>query len=108
MNKHWTPLAALALLAACGQNSDKSAPAPDAGQREYQTKLREMPDTARNAVFIRAIRDAGFTCQHVSTSSYLGDAAGAPTWSAKCDESEWTVAIGPGGSAQVTKKAPTP
>jgi len=100
---------ALALLAACSdgtQPQEKSA-AP-ATEDAFQERIRTMPEAARNAVFIRAIRDAGFLCQHVASSSRMGE-GGAPTWSAVCSDSgQWIIAIGANGNAQVTRGAPMP
>jgi hypothetical protein len=69
-----------------------------------------MAEGERNAVFIRAIRDAGFDCQHVDSSSYQGmsagqgGSAGTPTWVATCDKaSNWVILIGGNGAAQVIK-----
>lgn len=55
-------------------------PGPDA----YQQELMGMEEDARNAVFIRAIRDADRECQHVETSSFTGEVEGFPVWQAQC------------------------
>ncbi|MDB5697957.1 MAG: hypothetical protein JWN69_761, partial [Alphaproteobacteria bacterium] len=102
--------AAVLLLGGCGrggpqaQQAQGSAPqAPDA-QRDFQARLAAMPEGERNAVFIRAVRDAGSDCQHVGSSTYQGISAGAPTWVATCDDgNNWVVMIGSNGSAQVIK-----
>ena len=68
----------------------------------YQQELMGMTDMARNAVFLRAIRDAGRDCQEVTGSTYLGVQQDAPSWSATCrNESEWVILIGGDGIAQV-------
>jgi hypothetical protein len=65
-----------------------------------------MPEGQRNAVFIRALRDAGIECQGVKASSLVGDTDGAPTWQATCEDgSEWTIVIGRDGVAQVVNTA---
>jgi predicted small lipoprotein YifL len=100
-------IAALLPLAACDHKGSQAKhpeqPAADA-QHGAQARLAAMPEAERNAVFIRAIRDASFDCQHVDSSSYQGVSAGSPTWVATCDKaSNWVILIGSNGSAQVIK-----
>ncbi|MGE5722242.1 MAG: hypothetical protein ACM3YM_07245 [Sphingomonadales bacterium] len=93
--------AALALLAGCGGNKQQQGneAALANAQQDYQTQLQAMPEASRNAVFIRAIRDAGFDCQQVDASA----ATGATSWAAHCsDGRQWTIAIGTDGLAHVT------
>jgi len=93
--------AALALLAGCGGSEQPAANEAGAAV-DYQAKLQAMAEGGRNTTFIRAIRDAGFDCQHVASSSFEGETNGAPTWSAHCDDgSNWSIVIGEGGVAQV-------
>jgi hypothetical protein len=100
-------VAALLPLAACGhkesQPKQPQQPTADA-QHDAQARLAAMPEAERNAVFIRAIRDASFDCQHVDSSSYQGISAGSPTWVATCDKANnYVILIGNNGSAQVIK-----
>jgi hypothetical protein len=105
--------AAVLLLAGCDQGGSQAQqpkqPAADARSDAQtrlaaQVRLAGMPEAERNAVFIRAIRDASFDCQHVASSSYQGVSAGSPTWVATCDDaSNWVILIGSNGSAQVIK-----
>ena len=99
--------AALLPLAACdrgGSQAQQPAQAAADEQRDTQARLAAMPEGERNAVFIRAIRDAGFACQHVDSSSYQGSSAGSPTWVATCDKAtNWVILIGRNGGAQVIK-----
>jgi hypothetical protein len=97
---------AMAQLAGCGE--PEPAPVDDNAATEvnYQERLQTMDEGARNATFIRAIRDADFPCQGVTASSYQGETNGAPTWTATCDDgSSWTIFIGEGGVAQVAPSA---
>jgi hypothetical protein len=94
-------------LAGCGKGSEE----PDSAQTivaetadEYQQKILGLDEGQRNAVFIRAIRDAGVegSCQGVETSAYVGKHDGAPMWTARCtDGSDWAILLGPAGTAQV-------
>jgi hypothetical protein len=101
------------LLAACDRGGSQAQQPPQAAvdaQRDTQARLAAMPEGERNAVFIRAIRDADFECQHVDSSSYQGlsggegASAGTPTWVATCDKAtNWVILIGRNGAAQVIK-----
>lgn len=96
--------AAIALpLAAC----ERGAPEADdtnitVPEGDYAERIAAMDDGARNAVFLRAIRDAGQDCQTVQSSSSQGQVNDAPAWTATCDNgSQWTVIIGRDGVATV-------
>lgn len=95
-----TAAAALA-LAACdsgGGDRDAAVEGPD----NVQNALESMPESQRNAVFIRAIRDAGEECQHVESSERAGDHQGFPVWNATCSRGgTWTIVILNDGAAQV-------
>lgn len=95
----FTVLTALvALTAACG--------APQTAQTNSETNLASnaeriaaMPDGQRNAVFIRAIRDAGLECQHVAASQPAGIYEGRPVWSAECvGGGRWTIVLTESGA----------
>lgn len=90
-------------LAACGGGGTNEAtdagsnPALPAGNR-----VAALPEGARDAVFIRAIRDAGFDCQHVDSSVSVAPVRGLPAWRATCrGGGRWTILIAPEGTAQV-------
>jgi len=99
--------AAALLLPTCGRE------APDAQERnvaagagDYQARLEALPEAQRNAVFIRAIRDAGQPCQGVQSSVRQGEINNAPAWTATCEGGvRWTIAIGSDGVAQVMSTA---
>ena len=88
-------------LAACedaGTEANVQVPGPEA----VQNRLEEMPEAARNAVFIRAIRDAGQECQHVQSSEPAGEHQGFPVWNATCDGGgTWTIVVMNDGTAAV-------
>ena len=96
-------IAPLALaVAACGERAAESPAANVAGPEVAQNAIESLPEGQRNAVFIRAIQDAGHDCQHVATSDRNGEYQGMPAWSASCTGGEdWIIVIGPGGTATV-------
>ena len=105
----------LTALAACGSESaeapttaavDNATPTPAGG---YARTIRALPLVQRNAVFLRAVRDAGHDCQEVSQADEVppGDmpegSADAATWAVACDRSSrWVVQIAEDGIATVT------
>lgn len=107
MKRAMFPLSALMLLVAC----DGGAPQQETAditvpEGNTQARLETMPEAQRNAVFIRAIRDAGRECQHVQSSAESGEINNAPAWTATCDNGvQWTIAIGRDGVAQVMSTA---
>lgn len=87
------------------------------GPQAYQQELMEMTDAARNAVFIRAILDAGQECGHVESSSFVGEEstfvgesqveASFPVWQVRCIEGRmYKVMIQNDGVASVVETAP--
>ena len=96
-------LSLVAALAACGGPPEQKAPVnPAESASAYQARLQAMPEGGRNAVFIRAIRDAGQQCQHVDTSVPTTGEGGVPVWFAQCSGgATFAIAIRDGGVAQV-------
>lgn len=98
----------LALLAACGaeqpaQTNTAAVPADDV---DYLARIRSMPQGQRNAVFLRAIRDANQPCQGVTELTEVTGTGGPATWAARCDDGgRWIVAIAADGTATVTSQA---
>lgn len=101
----------LAALAACGaepsaQNSAAANAAASADNVDYLSRIRSMPQGQRNAVFLRAIRDANQPCQGVTELTEVTSTGGPATWAARCDDGgRWVVAIAPNGTATVTSQA---
>ncbi|MDT9599009.1 hypothetical protein [Sphingosinicella rhizophila] len=97
----------LVVLAGCGQEQEPASnDVEPMDQAAYENRLETMPEGQRNAVFIRAIRDAGLDCQHVSGSAAAGEYQGMPVWTASCDGGqEWTIVLGAGGVAQILNPA---
>lgn len=106
MTRPFTVLALTGLIAACGSPGDApagdiAAPSPTATGEDYVARVRALPDTQRNGVLFRAIRDAGEACQQV-TASAERDAGGPATWTATCEDGRrWIVAIESDGDARV-------
>lgn len=97
--------AVLILVAGCGEmtpantgNAAVTVPGPEA----TQNRLEALSEGERNAVFIRAIRDAGLPCQQVESSARAGEHQGLPLWTARCENGvTWTIVLGNDGSAAV-------
>lgn len=89
------------ILGACGQIQPSNQAAADGTARIDAERLAEMPEGQRNAVFIRAIRDAGLDCQHVERSRAEPDHRGYPVWTAECaGGGRWTLVV-TGTGAQI-------
>ena len=98
-----TPLiAGLALaIAACSSGQNANAPAANAAA-PAGNQVAALSEGQRNAVFIRALRDAGLDCQHVDRSESAGTAQGLPVWRATCQGGgEYLIAVGADGTAQI-------
>ena len=102
--RRMTIMAGVALaLAGCGGSAPESAnKAEPAGAEAVENEIAAMPEGQRNAVFIRALQDAGQECQHVDSSAPAGEHQGFPVWSARCsDGGNWTIVITNDGTAVV-------
>lgn len=95
-------LAALPLALAACDSQPATPPAPQAPS-EFQNQVAALDAPQRNAVFIRAIRDAGYDCQQVTASQSQPVAAGGqPLWQATCSGgATYGVQIGRDGTATV-------
>lgn len=93
-------------LAACGGGQNAAAPAAGPGNESAGNRVASLSEGQRNAVFIRAIRDAGLDCQHVERSVPAGSYREMPVWMATCQGGhEWTIVISPDGGAQILPEA---
>lgn len=94
--------AALVLAGCDGGAPETVNKAEPVGPEAVQNQLVAMPEGQRNAVFIRALQDAGQECQHVESSAPAGEHQGFPVWSARCsDGGNWTIVITNDGTAAV-------
>lgn len=103
------PLTALALTACPAAPEQNAAQAPDQGNGATNSaaEVAALPVGQRNAVLLRAIRDAGLPCQGVSRSAVAGTAS-KPTWRAECnDGTAHLVEVRPDGVAVVTSRTGT-
>jgi hypothetical protein len=105
-----SPIMALALAtAACGGGQNQGANGNGGSAAEPVTnQVAALSDAQRNGVFIRALRDAGFDCQHVERSVPAGTIQNMPAWRATCQGGgEWTILITADGSAQILPQGTT-
>ncbi|KTF68412.1 hypothetical protein ACNFJ7_07355 [Sphingomonas sp. HT-1] len=76
----------------------------DAGNN-VAAQVIAMNDAQRNVVFIRAIMDAGLTCEHVDKSERLPDQDGNPLWRANCQGgAAHMITITPDGTAKIVSR----
>jgi hypothetical protein len=103
-------IAALVLtLAACGGGGQNQAAPPAHAAGAANTiaepagnQVAALSEGQRNAVFIRAIRDAGLDCQHVDSAVAVDAGLNLPTWRATCQGGgEYMITIDPSGTALV-------
>ena len=102
--------AALFVRTACGQDAEprkvKAITVPEGG---YKQRIDALPPGQRDALFLRAIRDAGQECQQVLGSAYNGVHFGMPSWAARCSNgADWLVMLGKGGNAHVARREEKP
>jgi hypothetical protein len=102
-----TLVAALALAtAACGGGGRNQATNAANDAAPGGNQVAALSEGQRNAVFIRAIRDAGLDCQHVERSVPGGTSQGISVWRATCQGGgEFTIEVGADGNAQVMVEA---
>ena len=110
--------AAMLLLAACGGGggagnngatltNNVAAAAQGAGANDAQARVAALPEGQRNAVLIRAIRDANLVCQQVTQSSHSQTANNVPVYTATCEDGAvYAVAIANDGNATVQPVTP--
>jgi hypothetical protein len=113
MKATWRTSGAALLLAlvACDSAPDAAPPAGDgiAAESDYKARIDALPEARRNAVFLRAVRDAGHDCQGVIGSAYNGEQFGMPSWAARCrDGADWLIMLGNDGRAHVARREEKP
>ena len=97
-----TAIAASLALSGCGSDEPAQPAEPIRVRGEAQEQLHQFNDLNRAIGLKRAIRDAGYRCQRVTGSGFVGEYKNLDMWTASCEnEREWAVFVGPDGSAQV-------
>lgn len=74
---------ALLMTSACTRQENA---ADDSQQGNYTAQVIALPETSRDAVFLRAIRDAGLLCQQVRGSERVEARGQPPVWRARCED----------------------
>ena len=99
-------LAAGLLLAACeGGPEERKPPTAQTSVADLKARIDSLEEGPRNAVFIRAVRDAGRQCQRVVGSAYNGLHFGMPGWVARCEDGrDWLVMLRGDGTALVAER----
>ncbi|MGZ8998307.1 MAG: hypothetical protein ACXW2T_05550 [Allosphingosinicella sp.] len=98
----YLPILALAACESEAVPTGNSAAAEAGSPGNMELRLEGLAQGQRDAVFLRAIRDAHGECQHVETSERAGENEGLPVWRARCEQARsYTIVITPGGTAQV-------
>lgn len=112
MRKIHVAMAGVLLLSACGGGGEKAANDAAANvavtnaadTTNYQAEVIALPPTARDGVFLRAVRDAGFNCQEVTQAERFEPVKGNPTWRVYCGKTPHIISITRDGTAQITSR----
>ncbi|OHT21717.1 hypothetical protein sphantq_00485 [Sphingobium sp. AntQ-1] len=102
-----TSMALLALCACDAAEKNVTEPTEAAGNvTNYVAEVVALPERQRNAVFFRAIRDAGLPCQSVTGAEQTAAGEKAPMWRAQCEDGvAHLIQVLPDGTANVVSRA---
>jgi len=104
-------LTALLAATACNRSNDTETAANVTGAPASNAiaEVDALPPASRDAVFLRAILDAGQPCQHVVTSQQLPDGnAPGSKWQAQCEDQRYhVIEVRPDGTAVVVSATGT-
>lgn len=111
MHKMGVAIAAALLLSACG-GDEKAANETEANTAvanvvdttNYQAEVLALPPTARDGVFLRAVRDAGMNCQEVTQTERRDPIEGNPTWRIYCGKTPHLITLTRDGTAKITSR----
>ena len=93
-------------VTACGGNGRAPDNAAANAAQPVGNQVAALSEGQRDAVFIRAIRDARLECQRVQGSARIGDYRGMPVWRARCQGGgEWIIVVANDGTAQILNPA---
>lgn len=98
------------VLTGCNQPQPTAAPTAtaSASKTDYLARINQLAPKQRDATFYRAIEDAGFVCDTVSSSQAQEAVQGHPAWDAHCsDGGHWTLVLFEDGVLQVLKAPPS-
>lgn len=96
------------LLTGCNQPQPQVTPIAAAPKTDYLARINQLAPKQRDATFYRAIEDAGFVCDTVSSSQAQQAVEGHPAWDAHCsDGGHWTLVLFDDGILQVLKAPPS-
>jgi hypothetical protein len=97
-----TVLAAALAISGCDNGQPDQPAQPIRVRGEAQEELHKLNALNQAIGLKRAIRDAGYRCQRVTRSGFVGPYENLDMWMANCDDQrDWAVFVGPDGSAQV-------
>lgn len=105
MRASLTAILAMSAAACSGGGQAPNATTANAAE-PAGNQVAALSQGQRDAVFIRAIRDARLECQHVQGSVRVGDYRGLPVWRARCQGGgEWLIVVANDGTAQILDAA---
>lgn len=90
-----TVLALAALASACHAPPKTATGTSDntAAADAFAAKVTALPQAQRDGVFMRAITDAGFSCQKIVQSAAHAAIQNRPAWAITCDNNNAYVAL---------------
>lgn len=94
-------------LGACSgtANDSTESKVPAGNGVNSVAEITALPEAAQNAVFLRAIRDAGLDCQDILKGERIEATGGKATWRAQCEDGKFhLVLVNPNGSAEVISR----
>jgi hypothetical protein len=102
--------ALLLVLSACdGSEREPQAKPAAAPEVDYKARIDRLSAAQRDALFLRAVRDAGHDCQQVVGSAFSGEHFGMPGWVARCGNgADWLIMLSKGGRALVARREAKP
>lgn len=98
MNRPVVTMLALAALASACHAPQKSATGTTdnttaVAANAFAAKITALPPAQRDGAFMRAITDAGFSCQKIVQSAAHAAIQGRPAWEVMCDNDNAYVAL---------------
>lgn len=94
-------------LGACNgtANDSKESKSLESNVVNPVAEITALPEAARNAVFLRAIRDAGLDCQDILKGERLEPMGEKATWRVQCEDgASHLVLVNQNGSAEVVSR----